>query len=155
MRQLTGLVGREALVEQIAREARKGRHLLLTGPPGIGKSAVLEAVIDRLLPRQQRIVIQVGEHQAKGQFLEIARGLLESGLLKPSALELGASLDALDPARLEWAKLRRLVENAFLALKQWRGIATRYAKNSASFPFSPQSTSDVSFSGSRSRDYSV
>jgi transposase len=30
-------------------------------------------------------------------------------------------------------KLRHLVENAFLKLKQWRGIATRYAKNSASF----------------------
>ncbi len=30
-------------------------------------------------------------------------------------------------------KLRHLVENAFLALKRWRGIATRYAKNSASF----------------------
>jgi transposase len=30
-------------------------------------------------------------------------------------------------------KLRHLVENAFLNLKQWRGIATRYAKRSASF----------------------
>jgi transposase len=30
-------------------------------------------------------------------------------------------------------KLRYLVENAFLHLKRWRGIATRYAKNSASF----------------------
>lgn len=29
-------------------------------------------------------------------------------------------------------KLRHLVENAFLYLKQWRGIATRYAKNTAS-----------------------
>jgi len=29
--------------------------------------------------------------------------------------------------------LRHLVENAFLKLKQWRGIATRYAKNTASF----------------------
>ena len=28
---------------------------------------------------------------------------------------------------------RHLVENAFLALKQWRGIATRYAKNASSF----------------------
>ena len=28
---------------------------------------------------------------------------------------------------------RHLVENAFLALKQWRGIATRYAKNLSSF----------------------
>jgi transposase len=30
-------------------------------------------------------------------------------------------------------KLRHLVENAFLRLKGWRGIATRYAKNAASF----------------------
>jgi len=30
-------------------------------------------------------------------------------------------------------KIRHLVENAFLRLKEWRGIATRYAKNSASF----------------------
>ena len=92
MKLITGLIGREDLVEQIAREARKGRHLLLTGPVGIGKSAVLEAVIDRLLLRQNRTVIHIGEHQAKGQFLEMARGLLESGLLKPSALELDKRL---------------------------------------------------------------
>jgi transposase len=30
-------------------------------------------------------------------------------------------------------KLRHRVENAFLSLKRWRGIASRYAKNSASF----------------------
>ncbi len=30
-------------------------------------------------------------------------------------------------------KLRPLVENAFLKLKSWRAIATRYAKNTASF----------------------
>ena len=30
-------------------------------------------------------------------------------------------------------KLRHLVENAFLHLKQWRGLATRYAKNTRSF----------------------
>jgi transposase len=29
--------------------------------------------------------------------------------------------------------LRHLVENAFLHLKRWRGIATRYAKNTDSF----------------------
>ena len=33
----------------------------------------------------------------------------------------------------ELYKARHLVENAFLYLKQWRGIATRYAKNTASF----------------------
>jgi transposase len=30
-------------------------------------------------------------------------------------------------------KLQHLVENAFLNLKRWRGIAARYAKNAASF----------------------
>lgn len=30
-------------------------------------------------------------------------------------------------------RYRHLVENAFLQLKRWRGIATRYAKNAASF----------------------
>ena len=30
-------------------------------------------------------------------------------------------------------KIRHLVENAFLHLKQWRGVATRYAKRSTSF----------------------
>ena len=30
-------------------------------------------------------------------------------------------------------KIRHLVENAFLHLKRWRGIATRYAKNTGSF----------------------
>ena len=30
-------------------------------------------------------------------------------------------------------KLRHLVENTFLRLKQWRGIATRYAKRSSSY----------------------
>ncbi len=30
-------------------------------------------------------------------------------------------------------KIRHLIENAFLKLKQWRAIATRYAKTSASF----------------------
>ena len=30
-------------------------------------------------------------------------------------------------------RLRHLVENAFLKMKQWRGIASRYAKNTKSF----------------------
>lgn len=33
----------------------------------------------------------------------------------------------------ELDKLRHLVENAFLFLKRWRGIATRFANNTASF----------------------
>ena len=33
----------------------------------------------------------------------------------------------------ELYRVRHLVENAFLHLKRWRGIATRYAKNASSF----------------------
>lgn len=33
----------------------------------------------------------------------------------------------------ELYKHRHLVENAFMHLKRWRGIATRYAKNTTSF----------------------
>lgn len=35
-------------------------------------------------------------------------------------------------------QLRHLVKNAFLHLKQWRGIATRYAKNTTCVSFSTQ-----------------
>ena len=37
------------------------------------------------------------------------------------------------PYDREIYKLRCLIENAFLALKKWRDIATRYAKNTSSF----------------------
>ena len=107
MKHITGLIGRDDLVAKVTREARKGRHILLTGPVGVGKSAVLDAVIDRLIVRSDLIVLHVNEHQAKGQFLEIARGLLESGLLKPSALELNDELDELDPSAIQWLKIKR------------------------------------------------
>lgn len=38
----------------------------------------------------------------------------------------------------ELYRVRHLVENAFLYLKRWRGIATRYAKQSLSFLASVQ-----------------
>lgn len=34
--------------------------------------------------------------------------------------------------------LRHLIENAFMRLKEWRGIATRYAKRASSFLASVQ-----------------
>jgi len=37
------------------------------------------------------------------------------------------------PYNQDLYKRRHLVENAFLHLKRWRGIATRYAKHTASF----------------------
>ncbi|MDS4040472.1 MAG: hypothetical protein RKP20_04770 [Candidatus Competibacter sp.] len=70
---------------------------------------MLVAALDRLLARRDLTLLPVVEYQAKGQFLELAWGLLESGLLKPSALELDLALDDLDPALIEWAKIKRSV----------------------------------------------
>ena len=50
-------------------------------------------------------------------------------------------------------KLRHLVENAFLHLKRWHGIATATPKTP--HPSSLPSTSDASLSGSMSRDYTI
>lgn len=52
MRDITGLIGRDALVEKAAQEVRKGRHVILTGKVGVGKSSVLNAVLERLERRQ-------------------------------------------------------------------------------------------------------
>ncbi len=51
-------------------------------------------------------------------------------------------------------KLRHLVENAFLHLKRWRGIATRYAKNTASF-LAAVHIRCIALYGQKSRDYTI
>ena len=137
MRDITGLIGRENLVEKAAQEVRKGRHVLLTGKVGVGKSSVLEAVLERLerrrderapvnvetddppsepttgRPSQRRrrtqTVIHVADHQPKAQFVCIARKLLAAGLLDPLALELPEPYQDLPPERIEWARIRRHV----------------------------------------------
>jgi energy-coupling factor transporter ATP-binding protein EcfA2 len=145
VKELTGLIGRDALVQQIAQEVRKGRHVLLTGAAGVGKSAVLEAVIERIERRRsehphtaaeleepgkrqdtapaaptpppvterranrRHTVIYVTDHQTKAQFVAIARRLLETGLIQPSALELAQYYDEMDPREIEWARIKRNV----------------------------------------------
>ena len=52
MREITGLIGRENIVEKAAQEVRKGRHVILTGGVGIGKSSVLDAILERLERRR-------------------------------------------------------------------------------------------------------
>jgi len=134
------LIGREDLVEQVAAEIRKGKHVLLTGPIGIGKSAVLEAALGRIERRRpereeidldeaaekppepradppeakhrkgrQFVLLYLADHQAKGQFVEMARELLHFGLIRPSALDLPKYMDREDPEAIEWAKIRRSV----------------------------------------------
>ncbi len=45
MDEIVGLIGREDVVADLVVEIRKGKHVILTGPVGIGKSAVLKAAL--------------------------------------------------------------------------------------------------------------
>ncbi|MEY6431233.1 ATP-binding protein [Thioalkalicoccus limnaeus] len=137
------LVGREALIDQVVREIKKGKHVVLTGPVGIGKSAVLRAALKRIEPRRSEwrqfdtvardagapdaepveapeepaaapgrrgpVLVYLSEHQAKGQFVQMARRLIETGILKPSALDLAKKYDAMAPRAIEWSSIRRHV----------------------------------------------
>jgi hypothetical protein len=137
MHAITGLLGRDALVDQVVREVRKGKHVLLTGPTGIGKSAVLHAALDRA-ERHGREADPVGEerraadggttlirltdHQAKGQFVDMARQCLEAGILKPRALDLPERLEDVDPAAL-WPQAKRHVNR--LSMRELAGSHRR------------------------------
>ena len=137
MRDITGLIGRDPLVEKATQEVRKGRHVILTGQVGIGKSSVLEAILARLerrrderapvdaetddppsepntdrpsnRQRRTQTVIHINDHQPKAQFVCIARKLLAAGLLDPLTLELPEQYQDLPPELIEWAKIRRHV----------------------------------------------
>ncbi|ADE16980.1 conserved hypothetical protein (plasmid) [Nitrosococcus halophilus Nc 4] len=54
-------------------------------------------------------MVHLHDHQAKGQFVAMARQLLMAGIVKPSALELAQRYDELPPAEIEWAKVKRTV----------------------------------------------
>lgn len=129
--------GRDALIQEVASEIKKGKHLVLTGAIGVGKSTVLREALKQIERRvserrhfnpllapseassddqrqcrrrqQNRVLVYLTEHQAKAQFVQIAKRLLETGVLKPSALHLAKHYDAVPPAELEWAELQRTV----------------------------------------------
>ncbi len=107
MEKITGLIGRDALVETARQEIKKGKHVLLTGTLGIGKSAVLAAVLETV--PAGRIVLRLYDHQAKGQFVEMARQMLHQGLLDAKALDLPEKFQATAPAAIPWDDIKRQV----------------------------------------------
>jgi energy-coupling factor transporter ATP-binding protein EcfA2 len=136
MKKITGLMGRDELVGQVVTEIKKGKHVVLTGPVGIGKSAVLEAALKVIEPLESEwrqfdsidqageggpraltdtrassrlVLVYVSDHQGKGQFVQMARRLMETGILKPSSLDLAKKFDDLPPGELAWTQVRRHV----------------------------------------------
>lgn len=67
MEKITGIIGRDQLIELTRGEIKKGKHELLSGPVGIGKSAILNATVTQYAGSVQRPVIRLQDHQAKGQ----------------------------------------------------------------------------------------
>lgn len=131
------LFGRDTLIAEVVREIEKGKHLVLTGPVGIGKSAVLLEALKRIEPRRSewyqfdpvaadvgeiavapaalpedpdrkdRVLVYLSDHQAKGQFVQMARRLIETGVLRPSSLDLAKKYDAMAPRDIPWKEIRR------------------------------------------------
>jgi hypothetical protein len=59
--------------------------------------------------RRDRVLVYVAEHQAKGQLVQMARRLIETGILTPSALDLAKKYDDLAPREIAWPSIRRHV----------------------------------------------
>jgi energy-coupling factor transporter ATP-binding protein EcfA2 len=135
MKDITGLVGRDDLVHEVVSEIKKGKNVVLTGPVGIGKSAVLEAALKVVEPRSSEwrqfdqiaqdaggqleasaeapkidsVLVYLSDHQAKGQFVQMARRLIETGILKPSSIDLAKRYDQMNPRDIQWPEIRRHV----------------------------------------------
>jgi energy-coupling factor transporter ATP-binding protein EcfA2 len=134
--------GRDELIHEVASEIKKGKHLVLTGAIGVGKSSVLRESLKHIerrvserrhfnpltesqpLPvedqrqcrrrQRQQVLVYITEHQAKAQFVQMAKRLLETGVLRPSALGLAKKFDTIPTEELDWTELRRTVNRASL-----------------------------------------
>lgn len=108
MDEIVGLIGRDELVADLVAEIRKGKHVILTGPVGIGKSAVLKAALEAVGDKVD-LLIKLHDHQAKGQFLEMARQMLALGLVSAKELELPAKFHELPATQIDWREVKSQV----------------------------------------------
>ena len=106
MDNLIGLFGREELVGDLVAEIKKGKHVILTGPVGIGKSAVLREALKRA---PIDLLIKLDDYQAKGQFIEIAKQMLELGLLSAKELGLPVKFHNLPVADIDWKEVKNQI----------------------------------------------
>lgn len=108
MDNIVGLIGRDELVSDLVAEIKKGKHVILIGPVGIGKSAVLRAALDKLSGNLNWL-IKLYDHQAKGQFVEMARQMLALDLITAKELELPAKFHGLPGSQVDWKEVKSQV----------------------------------------------
>jgi len=105
MDDLVGLMGRDELVADLVAEIRKGKHVILTGSVGIGKSAVLKAALEKAGDKIE-LLIKLHDHQAKGQFVEMARQMLALGLVSAKELELPVKFHDVPATEIDWREVK-------------------------------------------------
>ncbi len=108
MDKIVGLIGRDEVVADLVAEIRKGKNVILTGGIGIGKSAVLKTALEQVGNRID-LIIRLHDHQAKGQFVEMARQMLTLGLLTAQELDLPVQFHGVPAAQIEWKDIRNRV----------------------------------------------
>lgn len=108
MDKIVGLQGRDDLVTDLVTEIRKGKHVILTGSVGVGKSAVLRAALDKVSDKVE-LLIRLYDHQAKGQFVEMARQMLELGLVSAKELELPVKFHDMAATDIDWREIKSQV----------------------------------------------
>ena len=106
MDDIVGLMGRDDLVTDLVAEIRKGKHVILTGSVGIGKSAVLREALKRA---PINLLIKLDDYQAKGQFIEIARQMLVLDLLSAMELGLPIKFHNLPVADIDWKEVKNQI----------------------------------------------
>lgn len=101
---IVGLLGREEEVADLVAEIKKGKHVILTGPVGIGKSALLWAALETV-GKHIDWLIMLRDHQAKGQFVDMARQMLALGLISAEELDLPVKFHGVPATKhcISWA----------------------------------------------------
>lgn len=94
------IVGREAEIELLLRQyaevaTGQGQAFLLEGPPGIGKSRLVQAVLDRAQPSETQVFTLQGDPHAAGTAMTPLLAMLE-GQLARDDIALDTTLDKLN-----------------------------------------------------------
>ncbi len=105
MDNIVGLIGRDEVVADLVAEIRKGKHVVLTGSVGIGKSSVLKAALDQS-SQYVDLIIRLHDHQAKGQFVEMAKQMLALDLVTAKELELPVKFHGILGSQLDWGEIK-------------------------------------------------